>query len=179
MWWITTLSTQRLSATIILLWWDFLWELCNNNASTQISTRLFCFFCLYFPPHCCSVSSVQHSALRQRPRLFSTAAGTFADRKGTNCRQVEVASWQQIDREVLLWCQCIDEQYHEVQEVYYHHAGSFRSRPPQQERAHPTASQTLETRTVSCACTLVMSSISNMCVGPWETVQTGVVKKSM
>lgn len=49
MWWITTLSTQRLSATIILLWWDFLWELCNNNASTQISTRLFCFFSLFSP----------------------------------------------------------------------------------------------------------------------------------
>lgn len=49
MWWITTLSAQRLSATIILLWWDFLWELCNNNASTQISTRLFCFFVFIFP----------------------------------------------------------------------------------------------------------------------------------
>lgn len=48
--WITTLSTQRLSATIILLWWDFLCELCNSNASTQISTRLFCFFLSFFPP---------------------------------------------------------------------------------------------------------------------------------
>lgn len=39
--WITILSTRRLSATIILLRWDFLGELCNNNASTQIRTQLF------------------------------------------------------------------------------------------------------------------------------------------
>lgn len=45
---ITTLSTQRLSATIILLWWDFLCELCNGDASTQITTRLLFFFFFFF-----------------------------------------------------------------------------------------------------------------------------------
>lgn len=126
----------------------------------------FSFFVIIFPllllclP--CSPFSSQTSALD----FSAPAAGTFADRKGTNCRRVEAASWQQIDRQVLLRCRRTDEQYHEVQEVYYHHAGSFGSRPPQQERAHPTASQTLETCTVSCARTLVVSScISDIVCG--------------
>lgn len=68
--WITTLSTQRLSATIILLRWDFLCELCNSNASTQISTRLFCFFFVFFSPPLllclvCSALSLQSAQRSQ------------------------------------------------------------------------------------------------------------------
>lgn len=101
-WRITTLSTQRLSATIILLWWDFLCELCNSDASTQISTRLFCLLAFF---HCCSISSVQHWASRRLARLLSAASrDTYWQEGWTNCRPVEMLSWQQIDWQVLLWC---------------------------------------------------------------------------
>lgn len=82
MWRITTLSTQRLSATIILLWWDFLCELCNNNASTQISTRLFCFFKNIFPPT--AALSPLFSTQLSGGVLDSSAPRpeTFTDRKG-------------------------------------------------------------------------------------------------
>lgn len=45
-WRISSLSSQRLSATIILLSWDFRCELCNGNASPQITTWLFCLLAL-------------------------------------------------------------------------------------------------------------------------------------
>lgn len=65
--WISALSTRRLSAAIILPWWDFRPELCKSKWLHG------CFVVLspHHPPPIhpsllCSVSSVQHFALSCR-----------------------------------------------------------------------------------------------------------------
>lgn len=142
---ITTLSTQRLSATIILLWWDFLCELCNGDASTQITTRLlfFFFFLLLFFVILSPLFATGASDHSAAPQLL------VRRRKGTHTQRgpEEASSWRPSDRQVLP--RRFKEHEHEVQEVHHHHAGSSRSGSPQQERADPTTTQTLEACTVS------------------------------
>lgn len=130
--WISALSTQRLNAAIILPWWDFLSELYNSNASTQMGTRLFCCFISSPPPPplaAASLSSVQHFAL-------SSAAGKHlpTGRTDSSCHGNTLTH---------------SSRKHEVQEVHHHHAGSIGGRPPQQERTDAPTSQTLEAGKVS------------------------------
>lgn len=89
MWWIITLSTQRLSATIILLWWDFLCELCNSNASAQITTRLLSFgffpLLLYLLTSALSFQTMRSTPQRWNHKHLVTGRGGPTLGKGRCC----------------------------------------------------------------------------------------------